>query len=258
MCFKMRIDKNMKNKLSGLSRRATLLRLCLALAAIALLPPLAKADLSQPIRVACVGDSITYGAGLANRERDSYPAWLGRWMGPGYDVRNFGHSGATLLQKGDLPYIKQQEHSDALAFKPDIVVIMLGTNDSKHHGGGLATTNEVAENWQHKADYVSDYKSLIAEFRHANRRAKIYVCYPTPCFPGRWGIDDNTIHFEILPLVHQVARQSHAKVIDLYTPFVGKPGFFPDTVHPNAAGAKMMAAVIYQALTGKQAPENQP
>ena len=246
----------MKNDVRLLSRRTALLCLAFALLAIPFTGHLADAAETQPIRVACVGDSITYGSSLTNRESESYPAWLGRWMGPGYDVRNFGRSGATLLQKGDVPYVKQTQHDEALAFRPDIVIIMLGTNDSKHRGGGLPTTNAVVENWQHKADYVPDYKALIAEFRRANSAAKIYVCCPPPCFPGRWGIDDNTIHSEILPLVHKVARRSHAKVIDLYTPFAGKADLFPDTVHPNAAGAKMMAAIVYQALSGRQATEN--
>ena len=246
----------MKNVNSKLSRRTALLRLSLALAVITLSVSLTNAAETQPIRVACVGDSITYGAGLKNRNSESYPAWLSRWMGPGYDVRNFGRSGATLLHKGDLPYIKQSQHDEAVAFRPDIVIIMLGTNDSKHRGGGLATTNAVAENWQYKGNYVSDYRALIAEFRRANSAAQIYVCCPPPCFPGRWGIDDNTIHFEIVPLVLTVAKRSHAKVIDMYTPFAGKPNDFLDTVHPNAAGAKIMAGIVYQALTGKNAPEN--
>lgn len=242
----------MKNNTSRLSRRAALLRFAIALAAIVLLPSVAKAGAPDAIRVACVGDSITYGATLKDRDNESYPAWLGHWMGPGYDVRNFGRSGATLLHSGDLPYIKQPQHNDALAFKPDVVVIMLGTNDSKHHGGGLPPNDNVAQNWQYKADYVPDYEALIGEFRTANPAAKIYVCCPTPCFPGRWGIDDKTIRDEVCPLVRKVARHSHAKVIDLYTPFIGKADLFSDTVHPNAAGAKMMAGVVYHALTGKK------
>jgi acyl-CoA thioesterase I len=247
----------MKNKSPLITRRAALLRLSIALAVIALPASLARADESQPIRVACVGDSITYGAGLTNRNSESYPVWLGRWLGSGYDVRNFGRSGATLLHAGDLPYIKQPQHDEAVAFKPDVVIIMLGTNDSKHHGGGLPPNDEVATNWQYKADYVPDYEALIAEFRAANPEAEIYVCCPPPCFPGRWGIDDKVIHREIRPLVHKVARKSDAKLVDMYKPFARKADLFPDTVHPNAAGAKLMAAVVYHALTGKKPPENQ-
>ncbi len=217
------------------------------------------ADVPAPtsIRVACVGDSITYGAGLKDRHNDSYPKWLGRWLGPDYDVRNFGHSGATLLQKGNLPYIKQKEHEEALAFKPDVVVIMLGTNDSKHHVPNQTDTNNVVDNWQYKSDYISDYEALIAEFRAANPSAKIYVCYPTPCFPGQWGIDDDTIHHEIIPMVDQVAHSSDAKIINMYKPLSDKKDLFPDTVHPNDEGAKLMAAVVYHDLTGKEAPANE-
>jgi acyl-CoA thioesterase-1 len=244
----------MEQPLHLFSRREMLFSLACALLILNPLALLGDTSAQTPIRVACVGDSITYGSGLKDRMNNSYPTWLGRWLGPDYDVRNFGHSGATLLNKGDLPYVQQKEHEEAIAFKPDVVVIMLGTNDSKHHGGGLAGTNNVAENWQYKADYVPDYEALIAEFRKANPAAKVYVCYPTPCFPGRWGIDDKTIHHEVIPLVRQIAHQSNATIIDLNKPFSGKKDLFPDTVHPNDAGAKLMATIVYHALTGKKAP----
>jgi acyl-CoA thioesterase I len=235
-------------KQNFLSRRTLLFRLLFAL--FILIPPALFAD--GPTRVACVGDSITYGSGLKDRDHDSYPAWLGRWLGAGYDVRNFGHSGATLLKKGNLPYVQQPEYTAAVAFKPDIIVIMLGTNDSKHHTSDSG--DNVPENWQYKADYVPDYEALISDFRRANPAAKIYVCYPTPCFPGRWGINDDTIHHEIIPLVHQVASDSNARVIDLYDAFAGRKDLFPDTVHPNATGARLMAADIYSSITDKSPP----
>ena len=76
------------------------------------------------VRVACVGDSITYGAGLSGRETNSYPAQLGRLLGANYDTRNFGVSGATMLRHGDLPYMLRGEYTNALDFAPDIVVIL--------------------------------------------------------------------------------------------------------------------------------------
>ncbi|MGH9726034.1 MAG: GDSL-type esterase/lipase family protein [Candidatus Acidiferrales bacterium] len=210
----------------------------------------------KTIRVACVGDSITYGYGLTNREQDAYPAVLGRLLGVGWDVRNFGVSATTLLHNGDYPYIKRPAYTDALTFAPDIVVIMLGTNDSKHPGDGSLEADHAVNNWQHKADYVPDYEALIASFRKANPRVKVYVCLPTPCFPGRWGINDKTIHDEIIPLIRKVAKDSNASIIDLNTPLVGKKNLFPDTVHPDPAGAKLMAETIEHALTGKEAPAN--
>ena len=218
-------------------------------------PALLAAPPARTVRVACIGDSITYGYSLTNREEDCYPARIGQWLGAGYDVRNFGVSGATLLHDGNLPYVKQKAHGEAVAFKPDVVIIMLGTNDSKHRNEG--DSKKIPDNWQHKADYVPDYQSLIAEFRDANPSVKIYVCDPTPCFPGRWGISGTTIHNEIIPLIHQVAKDTKATEIDLYDPFVTRKDMFPDAIHPNDAGAEMMASVIYTALTGKK-PANRP
>lgn len=210
---------------------------------------------APPTRVACVGDSITYGAGLKDRHNDSYPVQLGHLLGTGWQVRNFGVSGATMLTKGNLPYIKQKTHNVAIAFKPDVVIIMLGTNDSKHRTAGV--TNNVPDNWQYKAEYVPDYEALIAEFRQANPAVKIYVCDPTPCFPGFWGINDDTIHHEIIPLIHQVAAESKVGEIDLYDPFVGHKELFVDGVHPTDDGAKLLAADVYLALTGKNPPPAQ-
>jgi acyl-CoA thioesterase I len=234
------------------SKYSLLLRVWFSL--LILTPPALLAD-STPLRVACVGDSITYGYSLTNREDDSYPARLGQWLGAGYDVRNFGVSGATMLHNGNLPYVKQKAHAEAVAFKPDIVIIMLGTNDSKHRNEG--DSKKIPDNWQHKADYVPDYEALIAEFREANPSVKVYVCDPTPCFPGRWGINGTTIHDEIIPLIHQVAMETKATDIDLYDPLVSRKDLFPDTIHPNDAGAQMMSSVIYTALTGKK-PKNRP
>lgn len=216
----------------------------------------AEANAGKIIRVACVGDSITYGYGLTKREWNAYPAVLGRLLGAGWDVRNFGVSATTLLHDGDYPYVKREAYTNALAFAPDIVVIMLGTNDSKHPDDGSLDADNAVNNWQHKADYVPDYEALIAEFRRANPQVKVYVCLPTPCFPGRWGINDKTIHDEIIPMIRQVAKDSNANIIDLNTALAGRKDLFPDTVHPNPAGAKLMAETVCQALTGKAAPAN--
>ena len=70
---------------------------------------------AQPIRVACVGNSITYGTGIEDRARDSYPSQLQRMLGDKYVVGNFGKPGATLLYHGHRPYVVQKEFKEALA-----------------------------------------------------------------------------------------------------------------------------------------------
>ena len=229
-----------------------LLRLCPIF--LSIVGPLAFLNnvVGQPTRVACVGASITYGYHLKDREHNSYPAWLGRWLGTNWIVRNFGVSGTTLISKGDKPYIEQEAYTNSLAFKPDVVIILMGGNDSKHPLPG--DTNNVPNNWQHKADFVPDYEALIASFRHANPAARIYICEPTPAFPGRWGINNTTIRNEILPLLPRIAADSNASLIDLYDPFANRKDLFPDTVHPNEAGARILASYVYIAITGKRPP----
>jgi len=203
------------------------------------------------IVVACIGDSIVYGAFLENREKNNWPAVLGRWLGSGWEVRNFGISGTTMLKKGNSPYWNQKAYRQALEYKPDIVIISLGANDSKHPTDQV---KDAVNNWQYKADFASDYKDMIVAFKAANPSVKVYACVPVPAFPGNWGITDTTIREEVAPQVRQAAHDTDAKVIDLYTALSGKPELFPDTVHPNVAGARLIAAAVFHALTDKEPP----
>jgi lysophospholipase L1-like esterase len=209
-----------------------------------------------PVRVACVGDSITYGYGLRDPQAEAYPVWLGRWLGTNYDVRNFGVNATTLLHRGDYPYVGRPAYTNALEFKADIVVIDFGANDSKHPNDGSLDATNAVNNWQHRADFIGDYKEMIAAFRAANPAAKIFICYPTPDFPGRWGINERTIREEMIPLIRTVADETGASVIDLHSALADRAELFPDTVHPNEEGAKLLAAEIFRNLTDKAPPED--
>ncbi|HEU6447319.1 MAG TPA: GDSL-type esterase/lipase family protein [Verrucomicrobiae bacterium] len=205
---------------------------------------------AEPVRVACVGDSIT--VGLAPGQ--NYPTWLGT----NYDVRNFGVSSTTMLHRGDYPYIARPAYTNALDFQADIVIIDFGANDSKHPGEGSLDSDHAVNNWQHKADFIGDYKGMIAAFRNANPKAKIFICYPTPDFPGRWGINDKTIRDEMIPMIRTVAEEAGAGVIDLRSALAGHADLFPDTVHPNNEGSRLMAAEMYRTLMGQSPPEDKP
>jgi lysophospholipase L1-like esterase len=207
-------------------------------------------------RVACVGDSITAGYGITDPAHNGYPAQLGAMLGTNWEVRNFGVSATTLLRRADRPYIKTPAFTNALEFKADMVVINLGANDSKHPNDGSLEDDKAVNNWQFKPDFVDDYEALIASFRQANPQVKVYVCFPTPDYPGRWGINDRTIRVEMIPLIRQVAKDANARIIDLYAALSGKKELFPDAVHPDVAGAKLIAAAVYQALTGREPLSN--
>ncbi|MEI6891445.1 MAG: GDSL-type esterase/lipase family protein [Pontiella sp.] len=186
----------------------------------------------SPVRVACVGDSITFGARIENRENKSYPAQLGQMLGDGYVVENFGVNGATLLKKGNKPYWKTKQFGPAHTFNPDLVIIKLGTNDSK------------PDNWKHKNEYVADYRALIESFRALPGKPVVYICYPVPVYPGGKKIADKVVREGVIPQIDEVARQTHVEIIDLYAALSNKADLFPDTIHPNAEGARIMAEII--------------
>jgi acyl-CoA thioesterase-1 len=186
--------------------------------------------------VACVGDSITYGSGISDRQNDSYPAQLSRMLqkfDSQWQAQNYGVSGATLLRNGDLPYIQQGAYNQALAAEPDAVVIMLGTNDSK------------SWNWVYKDQYVSDYIFLIDSFAVLPSNPKIWICKPVPAFSDNFGITDAVIEDEIIPMIDQIAQMRDVEVIDLYTAMLSTSSMFPDGIHPNADGAGLMAKAIF-------------
>ena len=195
----------------------------------------------QRLKVACVGNSVTYGMGLPNREKESYPTRLQEMLGPDYEVRNFGHSGSTLLNRGHRPYVKVPEYRQALDFKADIVVIHLGLNDTD------------PRNWpQHRDDFVADYHALIDSFRTANPHARVWICLMTPIFHDHRRFDSGTREWHALIQDHirLVAEGAGTGLIDLYTPLHRRPDLFPDALHPNAEGAEILAHTVYGALTG--------
>lgn len=194
-----------------------------------------------PVRVACVGNSITYGAGIENRERDAYPAQLQRMLGEGYVVGNFGKSGATLLNKGHRPYIGQEEFQQALTFAGDVVVIHLGINDTD------------PRDWPNYRDYfVRDYLALIDSFRVVNPKARILVARMTPityCH-SRFESGTRDWHEQIQHAIERVAELAGAQLIDFHTPLYPYSFMLPDAVHPTAEGAGILAQTVCSAITG--------
>ena len=196
-----------------------------------------KAPRKDAVRVACIGNSITFGAGIRKRSRDSYPSVLARMLGDSYWVKNFGVSARTMLNKGDHPYMNEPAYKNALAFNPNIVVIKLGTNDSKSF------------NWKYKADFMKDAQTMIDAFKGLPSQPKIYLCCPSKAYLTGDGINDDIISKEIIPMIKKLAKKNDLSVIDLHTAMDGMPELFPDRIHPNEKGAQVMAKAVYQSIS---------
>jgi lysophospholipase L1-like esterase len=191
---------------------------------------------ADTIRVACIGNSITYGSGIKNRATESYPAVLGQLLGAQYEVKNFGLSGRTLLSKGDRPYTKEKTYEEALLYFPNIVIIKLGTNDTK------------PQNWQYSSEFRQDLINMVLTFKGLPSKPTIFLCYPAKAYAVTWGINDSIIVHGVMPNIKDVAKLYKLKIIDLHKATSDMPELFPDKIHPNAAGARIMATVVYKAV----------
>lgn len=196
---------------------------------------------AQTKKVACVGNSVTYGAGIEDRETNCYPAQLGRMLGKGYEVRNFGKSGTTLLRRGHRPYIEQQEYREAIRFAADRVVIHLGLNDTD------------PRDWpDYRDDFVGDYLTLIDSFRTANPKCKIWICSLTPISHRhpRFKSGTRDWYWQIQQTIEQIAQLGKTGLIDLQEGLYSRPDLLPDALHPTAEGAGILAKTVSQVLTG--------
>ena len=191
------------------------------------------------IRVACIGDSITDGHGIDLSEVNGYPAQMQRMLGDGYVVKNFGISARTLMNSGDLPYMNEPYWHDALAFNPDVAVIMLGTNDSKEYNRGHL-----------KKDFEKDLGKMVAALKALPSNPKIFLCKPIPAGENRWTISEEVITKEIDPILEKVVKKEKlAGIIDLHAAFEGQDNLVQeDGVHPNQAGVRKMAETVAKTI----------
>jgi hypothetical protein len=159
-------------------------------------------------------------------------------LGSDWQVKNFGKGGRTLLNHGDHPYQKEKVLTDALAFNPTVVTIMLGTNDTK------------PQNWAFKDEFIADYKALIAKFKSLPSHPHIFICLPPIVREkGSYGIVESGVDAEI-PMIQQIAKEEGVDVIDIHATLVGHENVLHDNVHPNAEGHTLIAKTIYKAITG--------
>jgi acyl-CoA thioesterase-1 len=208
---------------------------------------------SVAVRVACLGDSITFGAGADPREQAAYPVQLSALLGNGHEVRNFGVGGTTLLTEGDKPYRRQPQFQAAMDFDPDIVLVLLGAND---------TCGAPRNNWDRSASFESDARTLIQSLRRPGRR--VIVALPSPFLPETPGLKpERTADLEERrPRLEQIrgwwreaARAEAAEVVDLHGTLAPEAQFTGDGVHPTRLGYERMARRFHEAILGRPASE---
>lgn len=192
------------------------------------------------VRVACVGDSITYGTLVFGWPFKTYPETLGKKLGDGYTVNNYGYPGACAQEDSDKPYKSLAVYKKSKEFLPNIVIMMLGTND----------TREV--NRKGIEFYKRDYSLLIDEYLNLSSLPTVILMAPPPAWPflGKVGyhIGASMLENEIHETVLAIGEEKGLIVIDLWATFNGKKDLFTDGVHPTASGAEVLAETVFNKL----------
>jgi lysophospholipase L1-like esterase len=179
-------------------------------------------------RVACLGDSIT--------NMTSYPADLQALLGKNSVVGNFGYNGATINFNSDRTYYFSDEFHNARSFLPTTVIIMLGTNDAR-----INVNQQINR-------FIGDYEHMISRIENFSSAPQIFLVVPTPIFNNTLDLNSTILTEQVIPLIQQVANSLDLRLIDVYTPLLNHPEYFPDGVHPNSEGAQIIADTIYDAI----------
>ena len=189
------------------------------------------------IKVACIGDSITYGHGVTNWETENYPVVLQNLLGEGYYVANYGFIGACVNPEGDKPYISLSVYQQSLDYDADIIVFMLGTNDSK------------AENWTDADTFIKAYGELLDSYFADGRQPKVYIGLCAESFDienpeMEYGIQPEVVD-QIVKTIQENYADKDVEIIDIHSLTTAHPEWFAaDGVHPNTEGAKTIAETV--------------
>jgi acyl-CoA thioesterase-1 len=196
---------------------------------------------NEIIKVAAIGDSITQGVGVEGDTKiQSYPAQLQALLGSKYEVSNYGLGGRSLLSTGNLPYIKEAYYKQSQASNPNIVLIMLGTNDSGRN------------NWN-AALYEKELTQFIAVYKSLPSKPKVYVLTVPAAHidedgPIAESVSGVIIKTEVVPAIIRVAKKTRTAVIDIYTATKNHLDLFPDGIHPNTEGYGIIAKTVYEII----------
>ena len=190
------------------------------------------------IRVACIGDSITWGFTLLNPWKQSYPALLQEELGDGFEVRNFGYNDASARFDADTPYVKKRVYRESLAWNPDIVLLMLGTNDTK------------TRNWDPDI-FRRDYRKIVESYRDLPSHPRVILIAPIRIFlilgKPLLGVHPETMEEGVRPAIREIAGEMGLQLVDLQDLFIDNQ-YCRDGVHPQRTGARMLAEAIYSSI----------
>ena len=195
------------------------------------------------IRIACAGDSTTYGHGISGWPKNNYPTVLQNLLGENYHVNNYGVSSFAVQESADRSYRTLPHYQESLDYDADYVVFMMGSNDSK------------PENWKDADAFKTDLLSLLDTYGDS----EIILCTLPSAFFLEGQTEDVTNHDiqpliveEIAEITREVAAERGYTLIDIHALTAQHPEWFEkDGVHPSNEGAAAIAQEVYTVISSK-------
>ncbi len=187
----------------------------------------------ENIRIACVGDSITYGFGLINREH-SYPALLNRELPDNFTVRNFGVNGSCAGENLEDSYATVGWIDEISRWNPDLILFMLGSNDSKQ------------TNWINRDHFIEGYRNILKQI--SDSETDIVLLAPIPSGRNTFGIRDRIVRNRIYPALRDFSISMGYPLLDFREKLENSFFIYLDNVHPNSRGYKIICDEILSYL----------
>lgn len=217
--------------------------------------------MTESVRIVALGDSITNGAGLAGMSesatfREIVRRELTRQLGKPVEVINAGVNGdVATLALGRLK-------TDVLDREPDLVTVMFGGNEAgfyRPQTNGFAETPRVD-----RAAFKAALGTTVDRLQAAGITVVLMTC--PPMTERYWGMKleayrTKGINFlvkDYAQTMRDVAAEKKVELIDVYAAFeqdCGRLEYFPDGLHPDARGHRVIADLLVPRLTRLLQPE---
>lgn len=206
-----------------------------------LVVPKSPEVLPDKTHIACIGDSITFGAGVNGETEKTWEYFLNQRLGDSYQVINYGISGRTLQDEGDYPYTADKFYPESLGCQAEYYLIMLGTNDAKPY------------NWN-EGRYERELEVFCQAYLRLNHQPVVILMTPPTCYADPetgvvgYDIQAEFVDESVAPIVRRMAEELGLPCIDLHAYTQGHSEWFGDGVHPNELGNGEIAAYIAEQL----------
>ena len=216
----------------------------------------------EPLRILCIGDSITWGTGSSAPATRSYPAQLLALLdaaGRETVITDCGVPATGVLASANTCY--PNTFTCSMAYQntdPDYIIFSLGINDARTAGG----TNGAL------LSYTEDYTALIEKFAALPSVKKVFI---TSALPMHTVSASDAVSLRGVTVIRQTQRHIAETLaagdadkftyIDLYALLFpeamadienGMKNFFcaTDNLHPSDAGYVVYAKCMYDAIFG--------